>query len=103
MAQIKGKIKKSEEENNYIEINSGFPICGKPRPLYKGKLVLEKNKELEGLNIETLHVSKFYNANISMHESERVERDKEIIKSFKNYPLAVTIKSSIAKLKIFLL
>ena len=44
MAQIKGKIKKSEEENNYIEINSGFPICGKPRPLYKGKLVLEKNK-----------------------------------------------------------
>ena len=40
---------------------------------------MEKNKELEGLNIDMLHVNKFYNANISMNESERVKRDKKII------------------------
>ena len=40
---------------------------------------MEKNEELEGLDIETLHVNKFYNANINMNESERVKRDKEII------------------------
>ena len=40
---------------------------------------MEKNKELEGLDIETLRVNRFYDANISMNESERVERDKEII------------------------
>ena len=79
IVQIKGKIKKSKEENDDIEINSNFQIRGKCKPLYQGKLILEKNKELEGLNIEMLHFNKFYDANISMNESERVERDKEII------------------------
>ena len=38
-----------------------------------------KNKELEGLNIETLRVNKFYDGNINMNESERVKRNKKII------------------------
>ena len=38
-------IKKSQEENDNIEINSNFPIHGKLKPLYKGILILEKNKE----------------------------------------------------------
>ena len=44
-----------------------------------GKLISENNKELEGLDIEMLGVNKFYDANISMNEIERVERGKEII------------------------
>ena len=79
IAQIKEEINKSEEITDSIEINSNFPIRGKLKPLYKGKLISEKNKELEGLDTETLRVNKFYDANISMIESDRVERDKEII------------------------
>ena len=79
IAQIKEEIKKSEVENDDTEINSNFPIYSKLKPLYKGKLTLEKNKELDGLNIEKLHVNKFCDANISMNESERVERNKKII------------------------
>ena len=66
-------------ENDDTEINSNFPIHSKLKLLYKGKLTLEKNKELDGLNIEKLRVSKFCDANISMNESERVERNKKII------------------------
>ena len=40
---------------------------------------MEKNKKLEGLNTEMLHINKFSDANISMNENERVERDKEIV------------------------
>ena len=40
---------------------------------------MEKNKKLESLDIETLLVNKFYDGSISMNESERVERDKDII------------------------
>ena len=79
IAQIKEEINKSEEITDSIEINSNFPIRGKLKPLYKGKLISEKNKELEGLDIETLRVNKFYDANISMIESDKVERDKKII------------------------
>ena len=39
---------------------------------------MEKNKELEWLDIEKLRLNKFYDENISMNESEKVERDKEI-------------------------
>ena len=67
IAQIKEGIKKSEEENDDTEISSNFPIRDKLKPLYKGKLILEKNKELEGLSIEKLCVEKFYHANISMN------------------------------------
>ena len=67
IAQIKEGIKKSEEENDDTEISSNFPIRDKLKPLYKGKLILEKNKELEGLSIEKLCVKKFYHANISMN------------------------------------
>ena len=56
IAQIKEEMKKRKEENDDIEINSKFPIRGKLELLYKGELILEKNKELEGLNIETLSV-----------------------------------------------
>ena len=56
IAQIKEEIKKSEEESDDTEINSNFPIRGKLKPLYKGKLILEKNKELEGLDIETFYI-----------------------------------------------
>ena len=79
IAQIKEQIKKSEKENNDIEINSNFSIQVKLKLLYQEKLVLRKNKKLKGLDTETLHVNKFYDANISMNESERVKRDKEII------------------------
>ena len=79
IAQIKEEIKKSAEKNDDIEIKSNFPIGGKLKPLYMGKLISENNKELEGLNIEMLGVNKFYDANISMNEIERVERGKEII------------------------
>ena len=52
IAQIKEEIKKSEAENDDIEINLKFPIFSKlKKPLYKGKLTLVKNKELEGLDI----------------------------------------------------
>ena len=34
--------------------------------MWRGNLILKKNKELEGLNIETLGVKKFYDANISI-------------------------------------
>ena len=64
---FKEGIKKSEEENDDTEISSNFPIRDKLKPLYKGKLILEKNKELEGLSIEKLCVEKFYHANISMN------------------------------------
>ena len=77
--QIKEEIRKVEEENNDIEINSNFPIRGKLNHFYKGKLLLEKNKELRGLNIEMLRVNKFYEANISMNESDRVKIEKEVI------------------------
>ena len=40
---------------------------------------MKKHKELKGLDTETLHFIKFYDANISMNESERVKGDKEII------------------------
>ena len=56
-----------EEENDDTEISSNFPIRDKLKPLYKGKLILEKNKELEGLSIGKLCVEKFYHANISMN------------------------------------
>ena len=79
IAQIKEKIWKSEEENDDIEINSNFPIRGKLKPLCKGKLILEISKELEDLDIEMLRINKFYDANISMIESDRVKRDKETI------------------------
>ena len=42
--QIKDEIKKSKEENADIEINSNFLINGKLKPLYKEKLILEKNR-----------------------------------------------------------
>ena len=45
IAQIKEEINKSEEITDSIEINSNFPIRGKLKPLYKGKLISEKNKE----------------------------------------------------------
>ena len=54
IVQIKGEIKKSEEENDDIEISSNFPIHGKFKHLYKGKLFWGNNKELEGLDIKTL-------------------------------------------------
>ena len=57
-------------------------MCDKPLTVnhsVTGNLILEKNKELEGLDIETLRVNKFYDANISMNESERVGKDKKII------------------------
>ena len=79
IAQIQEKTQKSEQENDDIEINSNFPIRGKLKPLCKGKLILEISKELEDLDIEMLRINKFYDANISMIESERVKRDKEII------------------------
>ena len=79
IGQIKEKIWKSEEENDDIEINSNFPIRGKLKPLCKGKLILEISKELEDLDIEMLRINKFYDANISMIESDRVKRDKETI------------------------
>ena len=87
IAQIKEEIKKNEEENDDIEINLNFPIRSKLKPLYKGKLILEKNKELEGFHIETLLINKFYDANISTNESERVKRVKKIIdKIIQNLP-----------------
>ena len=67
MRRLKRKLR-----NGDIEINLNFPIRGKFKPLYKGKLILEKNKELEGLDIETLRVNKLCDANISRNESERV-------------------------------
>ena len=79
IAQIKEEIKKREEESDGIEIKSKFPIRSKLIPLYKVKSILEKNKKLESLDIETLLVNKFYDGSISMNESERVERDKDII------------------------
>ena len=45
IVQIKEETKESEEENDDIEISSNFPIRDKLKPLYKGKLILEKNKE----------------------------------------------------------
>ena len=79
IAQIKEEIQKKEEEDYNKEINSNFSIRGKLKPLYKGKWILEKKKELEGLDIETFRVNKFYDAHISMNESERVKEIKEII------------------------
>ena len=73
IAQIKEEINKSEEITGSIEINSNFPIRGKLKPLYKGKLILKRNKELEDLD------NKCYDANINMNESKKVEKDKEII------------------------
>ena len=79
IAQIKEEIQKKEEEDYNKEINSNFSIRGKLKPLYKGKWILEKKKELEGLDIETFRVNKFYDAHIIMNESERVKEIKEII------------------------
>ena len=80
ITQIEEEIKKSKQGNDNIEIKSNFPIYSKLKPLYKGKLILQKNKELEGFDIEMLRVNKFYDANISMNANERVELiDKEII------------------------
>ena len=73
IVHIKEEIKKNEVENDNIEINSNFPIRGKLKPLHKGKLILERNKELEDLD------DKCYDANINMNESEKVENDKKII------------------------
>ena len=73
VVHIKEEIKKNEVENGNIEINSNFSIRGKLKPLYKGKLILERYTELEDLD------NKCYDANINMNESEKVEKDKEII------------------------
>ena len=65
---------------------------------------MEKNKELQGLDIETLHVNKFYNANISMNESESAERDKEIIdKIFQKLPASGNCYVEYNKTDFFLL
>ena len=76
----------SGPEDMYIddeyEDNIDRILCDKPLTVnhsVTGKLILEKNKELEGLDIETLRVNKFYDANISMNESKRVGKDKKII------------------------